>query len=196
MTKNILNYWKFADAVMVTIAIIVGIVFNPTGWVLFLAALIPMLLNQAVFYFRLNSYVQKRESVLFGITKSRILSGVLSTILLGGATIFAFYYFDLLNSAQENITNWVWMAIIISRMVESMIPFSYWTVIEVNNTLFVKKTFGIKEISLHPEMTIRKITNEKVELNSENLSWELPLRSEEIEKLTTILQMEGNSIST
>lgn len=187
MTNTMFKYWKLPDVVAVTVAIIIGFMYKPDGRILFLIGFTPMIINQIFFYSKLHKYSSENKLNIFGITRSRIITGAFSNLLFGVGIIFAFYYFELLNSETENSSNWVWISIFTSRMVESVIPYSYWNVIEMNNQLYIKKILGVKEIRILPEMTIRKITQEKIELNLENLTWELPIREEEIENFLTII---------
>ena len=184
-----IKFQKLPDLIAISIAFTFSLVYKPTsGWILFFIGIIPMLLNQAFFYSRLYKRKLIKELVIFGLSNFRTITGAIGTFLIGGGIIFILFYFQFLNNKQENLSNWIWLSILISKMIESLVPLSYWNVIAINENLYVSKFFGFKKINLKQELTIRKITNDKIELHSKHTISELTISEVEIEKLVTIIK--------
>lgn len=191
MRTTYLKIQILSDILLVMIAFIVGVSFAIEGWMLFSITLIPLLLKQLIFYSWLRKQVLNRSVEEFGITSTRMLFGALTAFTIGGAILVGLIYFEPAYFSRENAVNWIWIAILVSRMIESLVPYSYWKVVATDKQLIVKKAIGVREIILQPAMTVSVITSDKIELISGASCWELPIREEELKQFMTIVAKTG-----
>lgn len=188
MMKAMLKYWKLLDVLSVLSVYTLGTVYRLSGQSLLIFSHVLLLCSKSFFYYKLYTSQNITNRTIFGITKPKVLKGILTTTTIGGLVILGFYYFDLLriNDFEHNI-NWIWTSIIISRIIESFIPYSHWDALILNQELYIRQFFGVKVITLKSEMTYRKITDEKIELQMDNLRYEVLINNEEINEFQKII---------
>lgn len=184
---SLLKYERLIVLIVVSSAFILSFTIKPSITVILLISLLPILLLKFFVYRFFYQKLSNGDVVVFGVNRKKIVLSIASTLLVSilvGILIYSDVFPEI--NRTTRLSDWIFLSIILWRFIESFVPISYWSAY-IESNMFYRKSIFAKPFELTPNMTIRRITDQKSVIELGKWKQEIWMNPSETSRLETII---------